>query len=377
MVKEEVGQAESEIRTVTTGPLPDVFVPFTVTLHNESQVQKGYTLLGPVGSKAYAFAVDEQGEIVWYHRSGGYDTTTIQRDMVLLEDGTLTSLLYLNTTADGELIQSLAFDTELDLDAHELVQGPDGSFATLTRDEQVFDGTALRGGGIVEAAPTGEVSFEWNAFDHLDTSRFPTYPSTSTTGSGALDWAHANAIQYLEEDNAYLLSLRNQNMVYKIDRATGEVIWSLGDDGDFTLTSGEWFYAQHGPHLLPDGRIAIYDNGNSRPDTDKAFSRGVIYQLDEDAMTAEQVWEYRTDYYTGRVGNIFILDNDNVLVCAGGPDPPVVDDKPAGVYEVTQGGEVVWSFEEFESTSDGESTPIIYRSRRLESFYPDGSRKRQ
>ena len=35
-----------------------------------------------------------------------------------------------------------------------------------------------------------------------------------------------------------VLSLRHQDWIIRIDRATGEVLWRLGDGGDFTLGLG-------------------------------------------------------------------------------------------------------------------------------------------
>ena len=113
-----------------------------------------------------------------------------------------------------------------------------------------------------------------------------------------------------DADGTVIVSPRHQNWVVKVNRQTDEVVWILGEDGDFSLVGGDsaWFYSQYCPELHADGRILIYDNGNERPGT-LDYSRAVIYQLDETSMTAEQVWEYETDNYSEFLGGVRLLDN--------------------------------------------------------------------
>ena len=77
-----------------------------------------------------------------------------------------------------------------------------------------------------------------------------------------------------------LLSLRNQSWRLKLDYASGidsgNILWNLGLDGDFTLLGGDlsqWFYDPHYPNILTvDGSqttLAIHDDGN-----DRAYSDG-------------------------------------------------------------------------------------------------------
>ena len=72
--------------------------------------------------------------------------------------------------------------------------------------------------------------------------------------------------------------MRHQFWVIKIDynngEGSGDIVWKLGWQGDFTLAGGadpvDWFYAQHGPQFLSestsgDFQMILFDNGDDRP----------------------------------------------------------------------------------------------------------------
>jgi hypothetical protein len=100
-----------------------------------------------------------------------------------------------------------------------------------------------------------------------------------------------NAVEPDGED-AVLISLRHTDAVYKIDKASGNVVWKLG--GTWTPKSlavkgdPEGAYplgGQHDVRLQPDGTITIHDNRTNLPDS----PRGVRYSIDEGARTATMV----------------------------------------------------------------------------------------
>ena len=62
----------------------------------------------------------------------------------------------------------------------------------------------------------------------------------------------------------------------------------------------EWSHAQHSPKMIDRKQMLLFDNGNFRSYSDltkakfayENYSRGVIYQIDEEMMTVEQIWQY-------------------------------------------------------------------------------------
>jgi outer membrane protein assembly factor BamB len=100
-----------------------------------------------------------------------------------------------------------------------------------------------------------------------------------------------NAVEPVGDD-AILISLRHTDAVYKIDKATGEVIWKLG--GTWTPKSlkitgdpqGAYpLGGQHDIRLQPDGTITIHDNDTNLPSP----PRTVRYEINEAAKTATLV----------------------------------------------------------------------------------------
>ena len=347
-------------------------------------MQPGITLFGPgmAGREhqvsPYYLGVDEAGAVVWYYRLEGDVSRFNDRDVVLLDDGNLLIMM-----ENGFAVITIGGDILLDVTSsdygyqrfhHDVSPMPGGGFMVLAEETKQVDiswdaspdPVAVTGDLIVEIDADGEVVWEWSAFDHIDNDRFPTSLSRQTSQGRPYDWTHSNSVTYLEDDNSVLVSVRHQHWVIKIDHVTGDIIWALGDDGDFTLSNGggenTWFYAEHAPEIQPDGTIMIYDNGNDRPSTSPRdyYSRAVIYDIDTDAGTAEQVWAYTTEYFTNFLGDADGLDNGNVLICAGGQQSP---DRPAQIVEVTRDADpqMVWRLE-----MHGYN---IYRATRLDSLY--------
>jgi hypothetical protein len=99
-----------------------------------------------------------------------------------------------------------------------------------------------------------------------------------------------------------------------VDRKTGGVVWRLGGKkSDFEMGRGARTDYQHDARSHQGGIITIFDNG--RVDAGEQ-SRGVVIDIDEDAMRATLVREY---VHPGKVfsdtqGNVQVLPNGNVFV---------------------------------------------------------------
>ena len=156
------------------------------------------------------------------------------------------------------------------------------------------------------------------------------------------DWFHNNAVWYDKRTNSLTLSGRHQDAVINIDFETGELNWIIGDpegwpedmvsryfftpagEGDF-----DWQYEQHACMVLPNGDIMCFDNGHWRSkekehyvDAKDNFSRGVIYHIDTDNMTIEQVWQYGkergAEFFSCYICNCEYYERGHYLVHSGG-----------------------------------------------------------
>lgn len=155
------------------------------------------------------------------------------------------------------------------------------------------------------------------------------------------DWFHLNSIEYHLLSDSIILSGSYQDIVISINYTTGELNWVLGDPTDwetgfvdqyfFTPVGDnfEWQYAQNGVKVLENGDIFLFDNGinkskNRDNDIDRflTYSRGVMFRLDTDLMTIEQIFEYGkdlgTDFYSSYNSNVEYYSDGNYLIHSGG-----------------------------------------------------------
>ncbi len=264
----------------------------------------------PAFDTASVFMVDATGRTRWH--LGGPSTGVpgpegVWTAVKLRDDGSLMFLHEHTLWILGEL-----GDTRLELPDdllgvtglhHELLELPNGHFVALSFVFEDIDyGPAgvlsTAGDLIVEFTGEGEVVWTWNSFDHLDPQRvtepfdaaFVLHPGTLAP---TYDWTHGNAVVYDAATDTMLLSLRHQDWILAIDHKTGEVLWKLGEDGDFAFAGDDAaFYHQHSPEWQDDGSLLLYDNGVGNPGLapEAVHSRAVRYTLDMKGMTAKQVW---------------------------------------------------------------------------------------
>ncbi|EDN71182.1 Arylsulfotransferase [Beggiatoa sp. PS] len=101
--------------------------------------------------------------------------------------------------------------------------------------------------------------------------------------------------------------MRQQDVILKIDRASGEIRWLLGEPSGWSAKlqarvlkpKGDirWFYHQHAPTPTPANTLLLFDNGiyqthpfNPAVPPAKSYSRAVEYAIDEENMTVREVW---------------------------------------------------------------------------------------
>lgn len=328
---------------IRTGPLPFDLPHLEVAVPGDPE---GYLLLGiteevprPHGVETVYVALDAEGEVVWFLRSPGSPTM-----IPLIRPGPDRTFqaLYLDeireVDIEGRVLHRQMRSGGEEPWHHDAVILPDHSTLALSDEERfVPDVGTVVGDVVVEYGEGGRVRRRWSALDTLPL-RFPG-PLSETPYARGIDWSHGNAITPTPDRRAFLASLRSQSQVVRVDRLTGEPDWALGQGGDFQLLEGEWFNAQHAPYYVDDDTLMIYDNGNERFEAGGAGSRVVVYDLDEEALQARQVWAWDVPVYTPFVGSARPW-RDGAVVCAGAPVDGV-----ASIYVVDGAGEIEWSVE--------------------------------
>jgi hypothetical protein len=329
---------------LTTGPATEP-IPET-TAYGETT---GITLVAPapkgkgaVLDGAFLVGLDAEGQVVWEYTPQDLDRTGKDRFAAVVGDELLVLTGNVETiTPGGELLSLVSSPIRMHHDALQLSNGNTLGLIGDTRDIYVeFYGevVTVTGDAIIEVDADGQVIWEWNAFDHLDTERYPGTLSQQAAQGTTYSWTHANSLQLLEDESVVLVSLRHQNQALAIERSSGDILWTVGIDGDFNLIGdGDWFTSQHATRLEGDEMLVV-DNGN---DAGK-LSRVKLYDLDFDAGTAELAWSWDLGWELLSMGEADRLDNGNLLVTAGGDRE---EGLPAEVLEVSPQGEVVWGLE--------------------------------
>lgn len=306
----------------TTGPIPILLQEIAVLVPTLNPELNALLTVTPVVSFNAAPAIpqmiDATGSTVWYHTDPGNLSRPTGNGWAWLPGGTEAFELIDYTGQVLRRITSNAIAGQLEdlgyssvgVIHHEIRPLPNDRYAAFMTIEKLV--TGLQGPGTVDVLgdmvvvldDRMRVVWAWDALGHLDLARPAILGDLLEDGQIGIplelapvanDWTHSNSIDYDANDGNLVLSVRHQSWVVKIAYENGEgdghILWRLGRDGDFTLTDNDtnlWFSYQHDANILPDGRLALYDNGNERLATDpNATSRGQVYILDEEAMTAQ------------------------------------------------------------------------------------------
>ncbi len=352
------GPSASDPVTLATGVLPGHAPTVEVARAAEDESadsDAGITFFGlnpqQIGDGPAYFGVDPDGVVVWYLES---DQPPGQGPVIRdLGDGQL--LAFFHDTIERV---DIAGDIEqvYDMTAagpwhHDAVPMPGGGMFTLSAEKRTIDGEDVRGDTVVELDSRGNVVWTWSSFQHLDTTRYPgeLARAQARTGGGT-DWTHANSVTYDEESDDILISVRSQSWVVDIDHGTGDVLWIAGDDAGIdpgfdapflTLLEGSWFSGQHAAMITTDGELLVYDNRNETGG-EHDNSRAVAYDLDLDAGTARQTFEYIAPKYTNSLGDVDELAGGHILVTAGGPAGEEGVDDTAHIVETDEQGQPLW-----------------------------------
>lgn len=176
----------------------------------------------------------------------------------------------------------------------------------------------LFGETIREINREGETVWDWN-LSQLGYERFPLHPNANRWSQG-----HTNTVFPLADGN-YLISCKVLNLIFIVNRKTGQVDWHFQDDR---------MGGQHDAQMLDNGNILIFANG--------AYSRDLhhsqIWEIDP--QNNEIVWQFQAkdnpqSFFSPHIGGCQRLPSGNTLVCEGAK---------GCIFEATPNGDVVWEY---------------------------------
>jgi hypothetical protein len=286
-----------------------------LTLQKKSYNFNGFILLKTFFNPGALMLIDDQAGIVWYHL---YDTTTV-RAFNYNPEGTILSLVDSSKIEvrnfNDELIREINTNSKgIDKLHHDAIQDKEGNVIGLSYTRKIMDLTSIggkkmdtvNGDGIVVFNLKGDKIWGWDVFDHVDPLQHDSLMYLKN------DWIHANSINF-DQDGNFLLSLRNINQIWKVDRTNGQVLWKLGIGGDFLPGSkNQTFIHQHDVHINRFGDLMMFDNGLNN----RGFSRILSLKLYEKQLRWESEIDIHLDkeHTTFRMGSARFIDKDHILV---------------------------------------------------------------
>ncbi|MGH9718178.1 MAG: aryl-sulfate sulfotransferase [Candidatus Acidiferrales bacterium] len=395
-------------QTFTTGSLtPAMITPLTATTTAGMTPQNGVELLDlTAGQSQYSVLVTElAGNALWGYSPG---PNLYSNGVKQLPNGDFLTISTASSAVDGtgsvinevdlggnvvwsmtaaQLNAALAAATCAGCNItvignhHDVAALPNGHLVLIASEENSESGltgepspVTVDGDVLIDLDQNHKPDWVWSEFDHLDLNRHPL---------GLPDWTHTNAVVYSPDDKDLIVSIRNQSWIVKIDyddgQGTGNILWKLGYQGNFTLMNGtdpvDWQYAQHDANVASSNssgvfQVMMFDNGNNRVMDDSGdicgtsgqpacYSRVPIFQLDETAKTATIEWvDDLSPTFSSWGGNGRLLANGDIEFdeCDLGSN--------STIFEVTKTAvpEVVWQMQI--------PTTNAYRGYRLPSMYP-------
>jgi Arylsulfotransferase (ASST) len=259
--------------------------------------------------------VSSSGKVIWFHaipprqRASDFRTQTYDGQLVLtwwqgsdfggLSNGT--DYIYNSHYQQIATVNAGNGDTT---DGHEFLITPQNTALITSFDTATANLTSIGGpsdqtviDGIVQEVDiaTGRVLFQWDSADHVpySDSEQPLPASASTPW----DWFHLNAV-HLDTDGNLLIDSRATWTAFKVNQATGAIIWQLGGkQSSFTLqaapgqtldSANEIFAWQHDPEAIGDDEYTFFDN-DSEGTPLLPYSREVTVTIDPSDRVATLV----------------------------------------------------------------------------------------
>jgi hypothetical protein len=368
---------------------------------------EGQILFAPMyGTNTYLIYRDGEINNTW---SSPY---TPGEAVYMLEDGTIFRAIKLvpsgggsgggvqKITWNGEKLWDFTYYTSDYLSHHDIEILPNGNVLMIAweyftraeaieagKDPNKLNANTIRPDHIIEVEPTGpttgDIVWEWHAWDHLiqdyDSSKdnygvVEDHPELIDInfGSQGADWLHSNSIDYNEEFDQILLSVREFNEIWVLDHSTtteeaaghsggncdkgGDLIYRWGNPRAYGAGNigDQKLYGQHDATWIKtsypgEGNILIFNNGVSRPGGQYSSIDEIVPPIDENGNYTlepgepyepeEQIWIYTDNnpytFYSNYVGGAERLKNGNTLVCDGAS---------GRFFEVTPDKEKIWEY---------------------------------
>ncbi len=289
---------------------------FVVDIRQKSPNEKGYMLLTPYQKQfkdaGQLVIMDMDGKIYFQRKLGAivYDFRQWVIDgkvyyTYMVDDNNAYHIAKISLTCGHVVIldsamneikqvhllphDDIVIDKHQDLDMHDFIMFSENHYITMAVYEKNVHNIpdSLKPApnikvatSIIQEIRNDSVIWQWDA------SKYPElYPGTVIHGnffdtSITQDYMHPNSMTLDPKDSNIILSFRCKDLVIKINRHDGKVMWRLGGPiSEFPLTEEQKFKGQHHVTFEDSNRtLLMFDNGDS---ISRHVSRINEFRLDE------------------------------------------------------------------------------------------------
>ena len=288
-----------------------------VKIYDPERAWNGYTIA--FYRRRLPMLLDMNGNIVHV-----WPETRVKTRARLQPDGSLLALSLERNVVEYDWDGKLTWEWRPEgFPHHDVIRLANGNILTPVspRGESIDD--------LVEVNRDGQEVWRWHSSEHLGEWLRP---------SGMASATHTNSVHELPPNALFdaghetfrpgniLVSARNLDLVYIIDRETDKVVWHYSEGLDL----------QHEAIMIPPGypghpNIQIFNNGYRSRDR---YRRSRVIELDP--VTQEVVWDYESeDFFSPTSALQQPLPNGNVLITSS---------RGGRSFEMTRDGVKVWEW---------------------------------
>ncbi|HDK17313.1 MAG TPA: hypothetical protein ENG75_05185 [Nitrospirae bacterium] len=328
--------------------------PVSTTILNSNKAYKGNILYRAViEGTSKVLLMDMRGNILhtWVlpeYKGVGYPEPLGNGNILALARRNNNTYVLVELDWDGNIVWEYYYPNAIS--HHDVERLDNGNTLILYREDRNVPGISskdLLDDFIAEVNAEGDIVWEWHTYEHFDEFGFSDTAKQQIYDAGG-DWAHTNSIQSLPpntlndprfSEGNILVSQRETNIIFVIDKETGQIVWKIGPDDNLTI-------AQHDARMIRKGfegagNILVFDNGGDAgyPSQFRFYSKVIeiepIFKKVVFLYTAKRSNLPLSTFFSYSMGGSQKLPNGNILINEA---------ETGRFFQVTPDGEIVWEY---------------------------------